>query len=722
MPSSPHAPALSRSGAFSRLWRGRRSALLALLGFGSLALIAQAAPPPVTPSVVLDFQALEQNDGSFHSFGGHYEEDGYQVDITSSFPNPPLPPGIDTIGTGASPQYCGSTAIHTNIDFGIITVTPIAGGSFTPVSIKLAVLVNPNVNGFPIVAFGGRRLDGSFVHQSFAVTAPYGTQQSFTFNASFTDIVALSCTEGFPFFQVDDIGIEPGSIHTTYATLYAQGSPVPSAGTVGEPRIQAGAVWSGFGPPAINDAGDVAFIGKWKAPAVTGTSPVPAQSGVGIFVNDVLVVKVGEAANLGGDLWKSFKDPVIADDGSMAWLGALKGLSVTPATDAVAAYWKGSAPVIVAREGDPAPVPPSQSFLTQNWKTFSSIARVHGAFALTGNVTRSVGTPATVPILAAGLDDGELRTLIQRDVPLDGGGTTTISFSALKAGTGSPGQGRGGLFIDHAAGGVVRVIANVKTNTALPLGMVFNVDTGAAEAITFQKTLGLLSIRDIPADGAYPAAYLAYRATTGSKVSGIFTFNAFVPIVATGSADGAPAGTTWRSFKDPVHSSVDDGFAFAAQLKGATSANDDGLWWVPQFGTPHLVAREGDHPPGAPAGARWKSFSSLALPGGTSGPIFTAMLQKGPGLTAGPGGITSIDDLGLYGVDSIGTIVELVRENQPLLGKTVQTFNVIKAVAGSSGSSRSFNASGAIVVLVTFTDKTTALIRISVPQLPPVAS
>ncbi len=149
-----------------------------------------------------------------------------------------------------------------------------------------------------------------------------------------------------------------------------------------------------------------------------------------------------------------------------------------------------------------------------------------------------------------------------------------------------------------------------------------------------------------------------------------------------------------------------------------TSLNDVGIWWKPHGGSLQLVAREGATPPSAPSGAKWKVFSSVALPGGGSGPIFTAAMDKGTGGAAGPGNITSVDDVGLYAVDAAGTTHELVRENQPIAGitgKTVKMFNVLKAVSGSAGATRSFNANGAVVVLVTFTDNTTSIVKVSLP-------
>jgi hypothetical protein len=700
LPLSAAVPVFPRTTRFNRLQQSWKAALLALLSCSGMVFAAQ-------PLVTVDFQALEQNNGSFHNQANYYAEDGYQVKAGSVFQNPLLPPVLVTIGTGAS-QYCGSTAIHTNISWGTISVSPIASGTFTPVSVKLGLLVPSWAgNGYPTAHFYGRKMDGSFVQQSFSLNGQaLGTQQTFIFHPSFTDILELRCEEVQPFFQLDDLVLAEGSIHTNYDVLFAQGAPVPGAGTT-EPRIQAGAVWSGFGPPAINAAGDVAFIGRWKAPAVTGASPVPAQAGVGIFLNNVLVAKVGEAANASGDLlWKSFKDPVIAADGSLAWLGAVKGVAVTSATDTVAAYWTDLLPVIVAREGTAAPAHPGNPSITQTWKAFSTIARVNGATALTGIATRSEGLPANTPILVAGLDSGDLRVLIERELSI--GGDEVVSFSALKAGAGSPGQGRNGLMV---VGDGVQVAANIKSGQSGSQVAFFDVATGTSSMQFSFDRPGLVAL--------LPSNDFVMRAAATPTSMAIFV-NSF-PFVTAGSADGAPEGTTWKSFKDPVPSGTDSTLAFAAQLNGATSANDDGIWWTPYFSPLRLVAREGDHPPGAPADAKWKTFSSLALPGGTSGPIFTATLQKGPGITPGPGGITSVDDLGLYGLDSFGVVVELLRENQPLLGKTVKTFNVIKAVAGTAGSSRSFNGAGEIVVLVTFTDKTTAIVRISVPQvLPPV--
>ena len=61
---------------------------------------------------------------------------------------------------------------------------------------------------------------------------------------------------------------------------------VPGAGS--DARIQAGAKWASFSGPAVNASGQVAFLGRWKAPAST-TPQLPVQSGTGIFLDGTLL-------------------------------------------------------------------------------------------------------------------------------------------------------------------------------------------------------------------------------------------------------------------------------------------------------------------------------------------------------------------------------------------------------------------------------------------------
>jgi hypothetical protein len=60
--------------------------------------------------------------------------------------------------------------------------------------------------------------------------------------------------------------------------LFIKGDPVPGAGQAGT-GIPADAIWTDFGAPAINDAGQVAFVGHWRP-----------LSGSGMFVSGSLLV------------------------------------------------------------------------------------------------------------------------------------------------------------------------------------------------------------------------------------------------------------------------------------------------------------------------------------------------------------------------------------------------------------------------------------------------
>ncbi len=183
-----------------------------------------------------------------------------------------------------------------------------------------------------------------------------------------------------------------------------------------------------------------------------------------------------------------------------------------------------------------------------------------------------------------------------------------------------------------------------------------------------------------------------------------------VRAVTKGESAMGIAGAAFSTFGSPVNNAADT-IAFSAKVVGGgvQTTDDQGIWSRTAAGVLTLVAREGAEPPDGPAGAKWKAFKSLALPGGTAGPLFTATLLKDAG------GITSIDDFAFYRVDSTGVARELVRENQPLLGRVVKSFTVLKPVVGSPAQTRAFNDEGEIVLNVAFTDGISAILRITVP-------
>jgi hypothetical protein len=146
-----------------------------------------------------------------------------------------------------------------------------------------------------------------------------------------------------------------------YTFVAKTGDAVP--GSEVDSRIQAGAIWTAVGSPAISDTGDVAYLAKWKAPVVKGADPHPAQSGTGVFINDTLLVKVGDPVPGAGTdglptdaILNGFRDPVMNQAGRVAFLASIKGASVSEHSDNVVISngWTGILEV-VAREGNEAP-------------------------------------------------------------------------------------------------------------------------------------------------------------------------------------------------------------------------------------------------------------------------------------------------------------------------------------------------------------------------------
>ncbi len=96
--------------------------------------------------------------------------------------------------------------------------------------------------------------------------------------------------------------------------LIASGEPAP--GRLTSTDLPDDAVIVSFGPPATDDAGNIAFIAKWTS--ATG----PVKRGTGLFLNDQCLAVVGGASPVAGATWKSFSNPVV-DAGKVAFIAKL---------------------------------------------------------------------------------------------------------------------------------------------------------------------------------------------------------------------------------------------------------------------------------------------------------------------------------------------------------------------------------------------------------------
>ena len=166
-------------------------------------------------------------------------------------------------------------------------------------------------------------------------------------------------------------------------------------------------------------------------------------------------------------------------------------------------------------------------------------------------------------------------------------------------------------------------------------------------------------------------------------------------------------------FGEPV-AGAEGRTAFFGTLSGPgiTAANRCGIWYAVPGGPAKMLARTGD---AARGGGHWASFISLALPDGpTSGPLFTGTL-----VIKASDGVTAKNNFGLWGVDSTGILRLLMRTGQSLQvsgeAKTIASFTALTSAAGSIGAAHGYDNAGHVSALLTFDDRTVAVVKLTVP-------
>jgi hypothetical protein len=197
-----------------------------------------------------------------------------------------------------------------------------------------------------------------------------------------------------------------------------------------------------------------------------------------------------------------------------------------------------------------------------------------------------------------------------------------------------------------------------------------------------------------------------------------------LPMVMTGPGPMLGTGEAFTKFSAPV--AGDSGFAFIGTLAKSgsstppvTAANDTGIWAVTGMGRNGLIAREGSAAPdanGNPTVFAYKMFVALAMPDDavSSGPVFLAKVTNG-----------TVTKTCLYGCPDGGSTVELVAVGDTATDnysgtKTIKSFEVLKAVSGLF-STKPFvqNGGGYLILHVTYTDKTQAIVTVRYNALQP---
>lgn len=587
----------------------------------------------------------------------------------------------DFINVGSPPTIALGMPLAVTATRATLWATVNSGGLATSV----AFFVNDSLVGTVDVGAGSSL---EFVSQLAADLVP-GTQYTFLAIAS---NAAGSTPSGLGMFRTLEVD-------ATHAIVAESGNVVPNAGS--DSRIESGAVWTKLGVPAISETGDIVYLGAWRG---------PTQIGSGIFRNNQLVVKSGDEVPLmPGVKFKSFKDPVAGPNEQIAFIASIGGRGINANNDTVIV--RGSDLQILVRENDVAP-----GLTTGAFGSFQSVAiPANGTvwFSATLRQGQEVTAASDHGLWLAG--PSGVRLIVREGSPLSlpAFPQRVKSFRALDLVPGSLGQGRyaGGYagvqvtFADRS-----QAILNVEASGG---GIENDISTG------FPLFAGGPIVRKFGMPSWLPSGSVTVLATLEGN-SPKFPSNQAVVVKRDGSTSilaqkGQPSnlgdGVTFGSLDEPVMAADSESVAFVSKVVGGNTkgTNNTIVWWSPDSATGLIaLARTGDQAAECAEGARWNRFLSLAHPGGNTGPLLLATLAKG-------GGVSASNDCGLWGVDSTGALRLLLREGDQIGGKLIKSFSVLEAVPGSKGVTRAFNSNASVVVLITLTDGSSAIVKTQLP-------
>ncbi|MGB8169123.1 MAG: choice-of-anchor tandem repeat GloVer-containing protein, partial [Chthoniobacteraceae bacterium] len=491
------------------------------------------------------------------------------------------------------------------------------------------------------------------------------------------------------------------------------------------------------------------------------------------FTTEPLSTKaIATGDTIGSETVASLGVPSIDDSGAIVVLATLAS-----ATSKVPAILAGRPPAVVARLGQPAPKPDGSLSNTRVFSKFSDpacdkLGKVafaagikDGAIARTGLWSDATGALKEVALVGgevAGVANahfaalssfaisgsGEvfyLATIAGTGVPagtgmgvwaFDGGGNHLLlrqgdlvngikiqTINVLTVTAGSPGQGRykdGSLAVLVTLANKTQAILNVHAGAALEIVAA----TGdSVTGLPQGNQLQTFGIPTVSANGN--SAFLATMLNGAGGVSAasnqviLADSNAatLAPVARKGDPTPAADGTNFAVLGNPVYN-AQSAAAFISTLTGTgvVPTNNTGIWWNGPNGL-KLVARAGGDAAGVP-GAKWASFSSLALPDNAD-PVFVAKLAPGTGGTLLPNGVGATNNIGVWAIDSTATLRLVVRTGDILkVGgqpKTLSLMTVLSPVLGSAGQARSYNSTRYLVFRATFTDRTQAIMQLVIP-------
>ena len=482
--------------------------------------------------------------------------------------------------------------------------------------------------------------------------------------------------------------------------LLSTGDPVPRAKT--NELIPEGATFRSIFSPATGDNGALAArvsigAGKKKLNAIyseggPGGTGLPAvQGGAAPGVN----AKFG-----------SFSDPVMSSSGRIAFIAKLSGIKGSQSTgvwtDAITGTMQKALQV-----GTQAPGLPADTLLS----SVTSIGLLDGQLLALIKVNGDKAASTVLWRLAAGGGAALLRTGQELTIATVKSEIKSIDFNVAP---GSPGQGR---YI-----GGSRVVAKVTLNDQRTVLLHVSTINGDVTPLlsSGQDAAGITSGKwadfGLPTVGALGSQFAARGTLEVGKgdvskaddTALVFSNNgvAFGVFAREGGTAPGTGGATYSSFLDPVSNSSGN-VAVLAGLKDGRKSQPAIMFGVPA--ALQLVARGGEGATdsvGAESEAKWTRFLSTALPS-NSGPIFLAQV--------GGKGVSKLNNLGLWAVGSDGLIRQLLRTGDSVGNDKITSISLLNAVRGSFGVRRSYNATGAVAVLIGLSNRTQAIVYLGIP-------
>ncbi len=482
-------------------------------------------------------------------------------------------------------------------------------------------------------------------------------------------------------------------------TLAATNTAVPGAGV--DPRIIAGAKFTRFGPPAINEVRNVAYFAKWT-------------NGSGIFFNNQLAIAVGEnASGLTGITYASFGPPILDENnsGALAVMATLAGPGVTKSNRQVVVYKQpGQTALIYIRAGE---------LLTEGTlESVQSIMLTQGNIIARAKLKAGTGSPKVTAatdgiVLRRNAPSPATNTLFCREGQTLAD-STLKSFTILDPVKGSPGVGRHNISTTNITSFVIltngrRGYATFQNNGSgdfvvgnFPGSTTFS---GFTDPVikTLGSPLGISQLIVTFACEFIPNGNdITKENAAGIMVRNPFNQEARFSVRTAQQAPGFPAGAVFKKFADPVtisNSSTQHFFTASVRGGGVKTTNDEGVWRGQDGGSATLLVREGDPVPDLPTTVKWKKFRAFAAPS----QIIIEADVKGAG-------ITPSTSTGVWASDSTSALRLIIRKGSRIGGRTVKTFTALTALPGVTGASRAFNSRNDTAYHVIFNDGTQAII------------